>query len=77
MLCVLWSSLYLIFLFFLMAHHTFYRLFYLPALIILLGLCLDSDDPVARPQRHSRLALFVAVLAVGNFLMLIFPLRAR
>jgi len=73
LLCILWTSLYLIFLFFLMAHHTFYRLFYLPALIILLGLCLDSDDFVARPQRHYRLALFVAVLAVGNFLMLIFP----
>src|SRR5678815_1002633 len=42
LLCILWTSLYLIFLFFLMAHHTFYRLFYLPALIILLGLGLDS-----------------------------------
>ena len=73
LLCLLWTTLYLTFLFFLMAHHTFYRLFYLPALIILLGLGLDSHFAVARPQRRYRLALFVAVLAIANFLMLIFP----
>jgi hypothetical protein len=73
LLCILWTSLYLIFLFFLMAHHTFYRLFYLPALIILLGLGLDSYDSVMRLQRKYRLASFVAVLALANFLTLIFP----
>jgi hypothetical protein len=73
LLCLLWTTLYLIFLFFLLAHHTFYRLFYLPALIILLGLGLDSHLAVARPQRRYRLALFVAILVIANFLMLIFP----
>ncbi|MEK6283078.1 MAG: hypothetical protein AABN95_22200 [Acidobacteriota bacterium] len=70
MLCLLWISLYLIFLFFLLAHHTFYRLFYLPALIILLGLCRDSIKPVLRSYR---LALFVAILFITNFVTLIFP----
>lgn len=72
-LCLLWISVYLVFLFFLLAHHTYYRLFYLPALIILLGLVLDSYDFVMRIARKYRLALFVAVLSLANFLTLIFP----
>lgn len=73
LLCLLWISLYLVFLFLLFSAQTFYRLFYLPAIIILLGLVLDSYDSVARPKRKYRLALFVAVLAIANFLNVIFP----
>ena len=72
-LCLLWISVYLVFLFFLLAHHTYYRLFYLPALIILIGLALDSYNSVMHIARKYRLALFVAILALANFLMLIFP----
>ena len=72
-LCLTWISVYLVFLFFLLAHHTYYRLFYLPAIIILAGLVLDSYDSAMRIARKYRLALFVAVLSLANFLMLIFP----
>ena len=72
-LCVLWIGLYLIFLFLLLPHHTFYRLLYLPAIIILLGLSLDSYNTLARISRKYRLALFVAVVCLTNFLTLIYP----
>ena len=72
-LCLLWISVYVVFLFFLLAHHTYYRLFYLPALIILIGLGLDSYNSVTNIARQYRLALFVAVLFLANFLMLVFP----
>ena len=73
LLCLLWISTYVIFLFLLFSAQTFYRLFYLPAIIILLGLVLHSYNLVAHPKRKYRLALFVAVLAIANFLNLIFP----
>jgi len=72
-LCVLWSVVYLIVLYFYVAHHTYYRLFYLPALIILLGLMLDSYQQVAGSSRKYRLAIFVALFTITNFLTLIFP----
>ena len=55
------------------AHHTYYRLFYLPALIILLGLMLDSYQLVTGSSRKYRLAIFVALFTITNFLMVIFP----
>lgn len=72
-LCLVWISVYVVGLYFFVAHHTYYRLFYLPALIILLGLILDSHDSIANGPRHYRLALFVGFLALSNFLTVIFP----
>ncbi len=72
-ICILWCASYLVFLYFLLAHHTFYRLFYLPALIILVGLILDSYKSPESRSRNYRLALFVAVVFLTNFLTLIYP----
>jgi hypothetical protein len=58
-----------VFLFFWLPQNTFYRLFYLPALILLFGLLL-----AARPHRISRtLAVFVIAVALANFLFMIYP----
>jgi hypothetical protein len=67
LLSLLWTGVYVSFLFFWLPQNTFYRLFYLPALIILLGLALASI-------RNTRaLAAFVIAVALANFLFLIYP----
>ncbi|HEV2883787.1 MAG TPA: hypothetical protein VGW36_02955 [Pyrinomonadaceae bacterium] len=71
LLCLLWIAVYVVALFFIAAHHTFYRLFYLPAIVILLGLFLDSNAD--RIASSYRLALFVVALSLSNFITLIFP----
>lgn len=73
LLAILWVSVYLIFLFVWMPQNTFYRMFYLPALILLAGFVLHDDEAArARPRRY-RLALFVAALGLSNFLFLVYP----
>ena len=72
LLSLLWATVYLVFLFFWLPQNTFYRLFYLPALILLLGLAISSLRTEAlRPRRLT--ALFVIAVALANFLFLIYP----
>ena len=72
LLALAWTALYLIFLFFWLPQNTFYRLFYLPALILLFGLALSSfRTEASRPRRIT--ALFVVAVALANFLFLIYP----
>jgi transmembrane protein TMEM260 (protein O-mannosyltransferase) len=85
LLSLAWSGVYLVFLFFWMPQHTYYRLFYLPALILLAGLVIHPSGaaPLGTPVMTSRtadsgprkfqLALIVAVLGISNFLFLVFP----
>ncbi|HEX8494757.1 MAG TPA: hypothetical protein VF658_18070 [Pyrinomonadaceae bacterium] len=73
LLCVLWISVYTAFLFVWLPHHTFYRLFYLPALILLIGILLARGESLLPPARTYALALIVAVMSLCNFLFLIFP----
>ncbi len=73
LLCALWIIAYVIFLFVWLPHNTFYRLFYLPALVLLVGLLLSSREHNTSQTRKYRLALFVVVVALANFLFLIFP----
>ncbi len=73
LLCIVWVSVYLIFLFIWMPQHTFYRMFYLPALILLAGYVLHFYETGHNRSRHYRLALFVVALSLSNFLFLIFP----
>lgn len=73
LLCALWILVYTAFLFIWLPHHTFYRLFYLPALILLLGLLLASGETIKPPARTYAVALLVAVMSLANFLFLIFP----
>jgi hypothetical protein len=68
LLSLLWTAVYVVFLFFWLPQNTFYRLFYLPALILLLGLALA---PVKDESRT--LAAFVVAVALANFIFLIYP----
>jgi hypothetical protein len=70
LLSLLWTGLYVVFLFFWLPQNTFYRLFYLPALIILIGLALASFTN--RPAGKFT-AIFVATLALANFVFLMYP----
>lgn len=72
-LSLLWIAAYVIALYIFIANQTFYRLFYLPALILLIGLILESYQRVTGSSRKYRLAIFVAVVTVTNFLTAIFP----
>ncbi len=72
LLSLLWAFVYLAFLFVWLPQNTFYRLFYLPALILLLGFALSSFKKRATAERF-RTALFVATVALANFLFLIYP----
>ena len=71
LLSLLWSGVYVVFLFFWLPQNTFYRLFYLPALIIVLGLALASVRNT-RPKTRT-FAAFVIAAALANFLFLIYP----
>jgi len=72
-LAALWIVVYVAFLFFWLPQNTFYRLFYLPAIILLLAVVLASWGVSGSENRSYRLALFVAVMALANFLFFIFP----
>ena len=71
-LALLWAIVYLVFLYFWLPQNTFYRIFYLPALIILLGLAL-SAFPQSASRRTFTTALFVIAVGLANFLFLIYP----
>src|SRR5215217_5727670 len=71
LLSLLWTFVYLVFLFFWLPQNTFYRLFYLPGVILLLGLLLSAVQNKARNRRT--LAAFVVAVALANFLFLIYP----
>jgi hypothetical protein len=71
LLALAWTGVYVVFLFFWLPQNTFYRLFYLPALIIVLGLALASVRNT-RPETRA-LAAFVIAAALANFLFLIYP----
>jgi peptidoglycan/LPS O-acetylase OafA/YrhL len=72
-LALLWIAIYVAFLFFWLPHNTFYRLFYLPAIILLLGEILAAWSVSDSGKRSYRLALFVVLMALANFLFFIFP----
>ncbi len=70
-LCVLWAAVYILFLFFWIPQNTFYRMFYLPAVITLIGILLNkyrSSDRI-----FGRTALFVVIAGGANFLFFIYP----
>jgi hypothetical protein len=72
LLSLLWSGVYLAFLFVWLPQNTFYRLFYLPALILLLGLALAAFEQSGL-RRMFTTAIFVGVIGLANFLFLIYP----
>ena len=71
LLSLMWAGVYLVFLFFWLPQNTFYRLFYLPALILLLGLAFSSVRDTRVETRA--LAAFAISMTLANFIFLIYP----
>ena len=71
LLSLLWTFVYLVFLFFWLPQNTFYRLFYLSPIILLLGLLLSAVQH--RFTKRRTFAVFVVAVALANFLFLIYP----
>jgi hypothetical protein len=65
---LLWLSLYVAFLFFWMPQNTFYRLFYLAPLVLMLFMALEDA-----PRVHRAGFFFAAVLLLWNFVFLTYP----
>jgi len=68
-ICVVWITVYVVFLVFWLPQNTFYRLFYLPALILLAGTFLASS----KTHKQSVLALAVGFLFCVNLSSAIYP----
>jgi hypothetical protein len=71
-LSLLWAGVYLAFLYFWLPH-IFYRLFYLPALVLFCGVALARYEKANPRVRRGRVALLVSVVALWNFLFYVFP----
>ena len=72
LLGLVWVVVYLVFLFFWLPQNTFYRVFYLPGITILLGLALSALSTTAS-RRGFATAAFVIAAGLANFLFLIYP----
>lgn len=72
--CSLWACVYFAFLCFWYPYFTPYRLFYLPALITLLGVALHRYELLRSPGRRLFALTFVAAMSLSNFLFFIYPL---
>jgi hypothetical protein len=68
-------GVYAFFLFFWLPHNTFYRLFYLPAVLLVFGILFSGTPapPPPPPRSAGRLALGVAAMALLNFSFYIYP----
>ncbi len=73
LLCGAWIVFYVLFLFFFIPQNTFYRLFYLPALVVLAGTFLAPYEAAPNHAHRYRVALFVAMLAVANLTFTAYP----
>jgi hypothetical protein len=65
---LLWASAYAAFLFFWMPQNTFYRLFYLAPLVLILFMAFEDA-----PRVHRAGFLFAAMLLLGNFVFVTYP----
>jgi hypothetical protein len=73
-LCAVWIASFLVFQYFFVPQHTFYRLFYLPAIILLVGTYLVQYETTPAHRHRYRAALLVAAIAVSNLTFYILPL---
>ncbi|HVE55237.1 MAG TPA: hypothetical protein VNB22_00305 [Pyrinomonadaceae bacterium] len=67
----MWAAVYLAFLFCWIPQNIFYRMFYLPALIILIGILLNKFRALGKIG--GRTLLFAVILVISNFLFYIYP----
>ena len=72
-LCIIWALVYIVFLFFFIPQNTFYRLFYLPALVTLVGKFLTTIKSSPSHVRRYRAALFVAAVFLSNLTLSQYP----
>lgn len=72
-LCSIWALVYIVFLFFFIPQNTFYRLFYLPALVILAGTALTAIEKSSNHVRRYRAALFAAAVFLSNLTLSQYP----
>ena len=72
-LCIIWSMVYLVFLFFFIPQNAFYRLFYLPALVVLAGIFLAAIERSPNYVRRYRAALFAAAVFLSNLTLSQYP----
>jgi hypothetical protein len=72
-LCIIWALVYIVFLFFFIPQNAFYRLFYLPALVILAGTFLMTIERSPNHVRRYRAALFAAVVFFSNLTLSQYP----
>jgi hypothetical protein len=68
-----WIGSFLLFLFLWLTQYPYYRLFYLPALILVLGLALRRYKEASSHEHSFGLASFVVVTMLINFTFLIYP----
>ncbi|HWS99989.1 MAG TPA: hypothetical protein VN256_07065 [Pyrinomonadaceae bacterium] len=73
LLCGAWIVCYVVFLFFFIPQNTFYRLFYLPALVVLAGSFIAPYEAAPNHAHRYRAALFVAMLAIANLTFTAYP----
>lgn len=72
-LCVLWIVPYVIFLFFFIPQNVFYRLFYLPAIMLIVGSGLSVIQSSPNHERRYRAALFAAAVLLANLTFSQYP----
>lgn len=72
-LCIIWALVYIVFLFFFIPQNIFYRLFYLPALVILAGAFLATIESSPSHVRGYRAALFAAAVFFSNLTLSQYP----
>ena len=72
-LCLLWIVPYVVFLFFFIPQNVFYRLFYLPAVILLIGSVLATIESSPNHVRRYRAALFAIAVFLANLTFSQYP----
>jgi hypothetical protein len=72
-LCSVWIVPYVVFLFFFIPQNVFYRLFYLPAIILLIGSALATIESSPNHIRRYRAALFATTVFFANLTFSQYP----
>jgi len=73
LVAVVWLTAYVVFLFFWLPSNTFYKLFCLPAIIVIVAYVLMGYQVSRQRPRRYRAALLVATMALANLAFYIFP----
>jgi hypothetical protein len=73
LVAVVWLTPYVVFLFFWLPSNTFYKLFCLPAIIVIIAHILMGYQVTDQHPRRYRVALLLATMALANLAFYIFP----